>query len=62
MRRAQIWKGVPADHMPPGATPAAVMLQASRDAKPRRTTPLKEVLSNSGESMTYHRLPSTDEE
>jgi hypothetical protein len=27
---------VPADHMPPGVAPAAVMMQASRDAQPKR--------------------------
>jgi hypothetical protein len=36
IRRAQIWQGVPADHMPPGVAPAAVMMQASRDAQPKR--------------------------
>jgi hypothetical protein len=32
LRRAQIWPGVPADHMPPGVPPAAAMLQTARDA------------------------------
>jgi hypothetical protein len=60
LRRAQIWKGVPADHMPPGVAPAAVMLQADRDAQPKRTTPLEEALSNSG-TLTYHALSKGDE-
>jgi hypothetical protein len=53
IRRSQIWGGIPADHMPPGVTPAAVMLQNDRDAQPKRTTPLEHALSNSG-SMEYH--------
>jgi hypothetical protein len=61
LRRAQIWRGIPADHLPDGVPPAAAMLQASRDAQPRRTTPLEEALSNSSE-MTYHALPRGDEE
>ena len=60
LRRAQIWQGVPADHMPPGVPPAAAMLQTARDAKPKRTTPLEEALSNSG-TLTYHALPKGDE-
>jgi hypothetical protein len=56
LRRAQIWRGIPADHLPPGVAPAAVMLQADRDAQPKRTTPLEEALSNSG-TLTYHALP-----
>jgi len=58
LRRAQIWQGVPADHMPPGVPPAAAMLQTARDARPKRTTPLEEALSNSG-TLTYH--PMQDE-
>jgi hypothetical protein len=55
LRRAQIWQGVPADHMPPGVPPAAAMLQTARDAQPKRTTPLEEALSNSG-TLTYHPM------
>jgi hypothetical protein len=60
LRRALIWKGLPADALPPGVAPAAVMLQSDRDAQPRRTTPLEEALSNSG-TLTYHALPKGDE-
>jgi hypothetical protein len=59
LRRSQIWGGIPADRMPTGVTPAAVMLQNDRDAQPKRTTPLEEALSNSG-TLTYH--PMQDEE
>jgi hypothetical protein len=40
--RAQIWRGLPADHLPVGAAPAAVMQAADRDARPRRTSVLQE--------------------
>jgi hypothetical protein len=60
-RRAQIWQGVPADRLPIGVAPAAVMLQASRDAQPRRTTPLQEALQNSGE-LTFHSLQAAADE
>jgi hypothetical protein len=36
------------------------MLQADRDAQPKRTTPLEEALSNSG-TLTYHALSKGDE-
>jgi hypothetical protein len=57
IRRAQIWQGVPADHMPPGVAPAAVMLQASRDAQPKRTSVLQEALADS-ETLTLYRMRS----
>jgi hypothetical protein len=59
--RAQLWGGVRADHMPPGASPAAVMLQADKDARPRRQSVLQEALSNSG-GLTYHPLSPTSED
>jgi hypothetical protein len=56
-RRAQLWTGAPAVE---GVLAAALMLQASKDAQPRRTTPLQEALS--GQSMTYHAYPATPED
>jgi hypothetical protein len=61
LRRAQIWQGVPADHMPPGVAPAAAMLQAAYDARPRRTSVLQEALGNS-DSLTFHSLAPTQGE
>ena len=55
LRRSQIWKGVSADAMPPGAAPASVMLALDKDSQPRRTTPLEEALSNSA-ALTYHPM------
>jgi hypothetical protein len=61
IRRAQIWQGIPADDLPPGVAPAAVMLQASKDARPKRTSVLQEALAGS-ETLTYHPLPTSDED
>jgi hypothetical protein len=52
--RASIWRGLPADHMPPGAAPAAVMLASDRDAQPKRQSPLEEALSNRGDELIFH--------
>jgi hypothetical protein len=60
LRRAQIWKGLPSDHLPVGAHPAAAMLAAAQDARPRRVTPLQEALA--GESLTFHSFGSTPDE
>jgi hypothetical protein len=57
VRRSQIWTGAPAVDGVPAAT---LMLQASKDARPKRLTPLQEVLA--GEGMTYHALSSTPDE
>ena len=59
--RAQLWPGIPADLMPPGAAPAAVMLQLDKDSQPRRQSVLQEALSNSGE-LTYHSLAPIPED
>jgi hypothetical protein len=61
IRRAQIWQGIPADDLPPGVAPAAVMLQASKDARPKRTSVLQEALAGS-ETLTYRPLPASAEE
>jgi hypothetical protein len=60
LRRSQIWGGVPAEALPVGVSASSVMLQAARDAQPKRMTPLEEALS--GESMTYRSLASTPDD
>ena len=60
LRRAQIWKGVAADRMPDGVSPAAVMLQNDRDLQPRRQSVLEASLANS-DTLTYHEWPKEDE-
>ena len=47
--------GVPADRIPDGVLPAAAMLQAARDAEPRRRSGLEEALDNETD-LTYHPL------
>jgi hypothetical protein len=61
IRRAAIWQGIPADDLPPGVAPASVMLQASKDARPKRTSVVQEALAGS-ETLTYHPLPASGEE
>jgi hypothetical protein len=59
-RRALIWKGLPADRLPVGASAGEVMAAAARDgARPRRTTVLEDALSGAG--TTFHPLPGGDE-
>jgi hypothetical protein len=60
LRRAALYKGVSAELLPVGVSAGDAMAAAALAAEPKRTTPLQEALS--GESMRYHRLPSTDEE
>jgi hypothetical protein len=55
LRRAQIWRGIPVDRMPPDVHPAAAMLQASRDAQPKRQSVLESAFANSGE-LTFHSM------
>jgi hypothetical protein len=61
LRRASIWRGLPADHLPVGVTASDAMVAAIRDAQPKRTSPLQEVLA--GESLVYHSYgPSPEDE
>src|SRR5215212_8599145 len=59
-RVARIPRGIPVDRMPPGVAPAAAMLQAAQDARPRRRTLLEESLA--GDSMTFHAYPQPGSE
>jgi hypothetical protein len=60
-RQAGLHRGVPWYAIPDGVAPAAAMLQASKDAQPRRVTPLQEALSQSG-TLTFHPIHDTGEE
>jgi hypothetical protein len=55
LRRSQIWGGVPAEALPVGVSASSVMLQAARDAQPRRQSVLQHALGNSGE-MVFHPI------
>jgi hypothetical protein len=57
IRRARIWGGAPAVE---GVSAAALMLQADKDAQPKRRSVLQEALAGS-ETLTYHPLPKSDE-
>jgi hypothetical protein len=48
-------KGIPADRIPDGVTPAAAMLQAAKDAQPRRKSVLEHALANDG-AVEYHPI------
>ena len=59
--RAQIGGGIPAYAIPDGVAPAAAMLHAAVDARPRRTSVLQEALA--GEALTFHPIgPAAAEE
>ena len=61
VRRAQIWRGVPASGFPDGVSAASVLVAAIRDSQPKRESVLQEALSNSG-GLTFHSFaPVTDE-
>jgi hypothetical protein len=55
LRRSQIWGGVPAEALPVGVSASRVMLQAARDAQPKRQSVLQHALANSGE-MVFHPI------
>lgn len=59
--RARLWGGVRAELMPPGASPAAVMLQLDKDSQPRRRSVLQEALSNDS-GLTFHSLAPTSDD
>ena len=59
-RRAQIWQGVRASALPPDASPAAVMLQAAKESRPKRTSVLEESLSGGG--LVFHPLRESAED
>jgi hypothetical protein len=60
-RRAQIWGGLSAEHLPEGVLPASAMLQAAQDSRPKRTSVLQEALANGG-GFTFHSLAPEAEE
>ena len=60
LRRALIWKGVAADMLPVGVGAGDAMLQAARDSRPRRMSPLEEAFDGGG--STFHAFGQPDEE
>jgi hypothetical protein len=51
LRRSRIWSGIPASAHE-GLSPAAAMLGADYERRPRRKNPIEEALSDS--TLTYH--------
>jgi hypothetical protein len=53
------WAGIPAEWIPDGVAPASAMLQAAKDAQPRRRSVLEHALANDGaiEYMGLGRPP-----
>jgi hypothetical protein len=60
LRRASIWRGLPAVDLPVGVSASSAMLQAAKDSEPKRMSPLQEALS--GESLTYHSYQTSPED
>jgi hypothetical protein len=55
LRMAQIWRGVPATALPEGVSASSAMLQAAKDAEPKRQSVLEAAFANSGE-LTFHSM------
>jgi hypothetical protein len=51
VRRAQIWKGVPADAIPVGVSAGDAMAQAAKDSQPKRKSLLEDAFA--GESVFH---------
>jgi len=54
--RARLSGGIPAGRIPDGVAPAAAMLQAAQDDRPRRRSVLEDALAGGG--ATYHPIRS----
>lgn len=51
-----VGKGIPAGSIPDGVATAAALLQAAKDAGPRRESVLEHTLANTGGVLEYHRF------
>jgi hypothetical protein len=61
VRRASIWGGIPADHLPVGVSAASAMFAADRAARPRRESPLQHALSNEG-GIVFHPIHGDEDQ
>jgi hypothetical protein len=59
--RAALPRGAAWYDVPPGVHPATAMLQAAKDAQPRRTPSQVEWLFGETDTMVYHELPAEDD-
>jgi hypothetical protein len=55
------WAGVPAGYVPDGVLPVSAMLQAAKDAGPRRQSVLEHALANEGGVIEYHPVEQAPE-
>jgi len=58
-RLASVWRGIPADQVPAGLTPAMAMMPAEYENRPRRSSVLEDALSDEG--TVFHRYGPTPE-
>jgi hypothetical protein len=58
--RNPVWGGIPSGAIPDGVTPAAAILQAAKDAGPRRQSVLEHALANEG-VIEYHPVERVPE-
>jgi hypothetical protein len=61
LRRASIWKGLPADSLPVGVSASDAIVAAAKESRPKRTSVLEDSLSGNG--TVFHSLhqPAEDE-
>ena len=59
--RASLPRGAAWYDVPAGVHPATAMLQAAKDAQPRRTPSQVEWMFGEADTMVYHELPAEDE-
>ena len=54
--RNPVWTGIPAGWIPDGVSPAAAMMQADKDAQPRRQSVLEHALADRDGAIEYHPI------
>jgi hypothetical protein len=59
--RASLPRGAAWYEVPDGVHPATAMLQAAKDAQPRRTPSQVEWMFGEADTMVYHELPAEDD-
>ena len=59
--RASLPRGAAWYDVPDGVHPATAMLQAAKDAQPRRTPSQVEWMFGEADTMVYHELPAEDD-
>jgi hypothetical protein len=60
LRQAQIWRGIPASHIPDGLAPAQAMFAAERESQPRRRSVVEDALAGGG--AVFHPIQHVADE